>query len=320
MLHPALAHGEHAFAPADAAGDLPDKQFALLGRIVHPRGVDIGVKRQSEALWRSAFERFRHPLAYAMALLCAGLMLLGAGRLDEDRDEGLRHVLLLDASAGMARAVGETTRFAQAQAALAAELAESPRDRTEVLWCGEHVRTLLAPGEDRALLGPRLAGRTPDLAPGTLDRALRSRARMGDGEGGGRRFVLFGDAPVAPSTLAALGAGERVERAVLAPVIDGGMGITAMGVSEPASGRWGMVDLFIQTRGGSTSIFDLTLTLDGERFERGGVIGTDGDRRGFLISDVPAAGALLEARLAGRDALAQLVDAALRSNLLNAPR
>ena len=49
---------------------------------------------------------------------------------------------------------------------------------------------------------------------------------MGDGEGGGRRFVLFGDAPVAPSTLAALGAGERVERAVLAPVIDGGMGIT----------------------------------------------------------------------------------------------
>jgi len=246
---------------------------------------------------RSLFERFRHPLAYAMALLCAGLMLLGAGRLDEDRDEGLRHVLLLDASAGMARAVGETTRFAQAQAALAAELAESPRDRSEVLWCGEHVRTLLAPGEDRALLGPRLAGRTPDLAPGTLDRALRSRARMEDGEGGGRRFVLFGDAPVAPSTLAALGAGERVERAVLAPVIDGGMGITAMGVSEPASGRWGMVDLFIQTRGGSTSIFDLTLTLDGERFERGGVIGTDGDRRGFLISDVPAAGALLEARL-----------------------
>jgi hypothetical protein len=246
---------------------------------------------------RSLFERFRHPLAYAMALLCAGLMLLGVGRLDSEREEGLRHVLLLDASAGMARAFGETTRFEQAQAALAAELEQSPRDRTEVLWCGEHVRTILAPGEDRALLGPRLAGRTPDLAPGTLDRALRSRASMGDGEGAGRRFVLFGDAPVAPSTLAALGADERVERAALDPVIDGGVGITAMGVSEPASGRWGMVDLFIEARGGSTSLFDLALTLDGERFERGGVVGTDGDRRGFLISDVPAAGALLEARL-----------------------
>jgi len=93
---------------------------------------------------RSLFERFRHPLAYAMALLCAGLMLLGVGRLDSEREEGLRHVLLLDASAGMARALGETTRFEQAQAALAAELEQSPRDRTEVLWCGEHVRTTLA--------------------------------------------------------------------------------------------------------------------------------------------------------------------------------
>ena len=33
----------------------------------------------------------------------------------------------------------------------------------------------------------------------------------------------------------------------------------------------------------------------------------------------PAFAALLEARLAGRDALAKLVDAALRANLLNAP-
>ena len=246
---------------------------------------------------RSLFERFRHPLAYAMALLCAGLMLLGIGRPDSDREEGLRHVLLLDASAGMARASGETNRFEQAQAALAAELEQSPRDRTEVLWCGEHVRTILAPGEDRALLGPRLAGRSPDLAPGTLDRALRSRASMGDGEGAGRRFVLFGDAPVAPATLAALGADERVERAALEPAVDGGIGITALGVSEPASGRWGVVDLFIETRGGAPGVFDLTLTLDGERFERGGVSGTDGDRRSFLISDVPAAGALLEVRL-----------------------
>ena len=34
----------------------------------------------------------------------------------------------------------------------------------------------------------------------------------------------------------------------------------------------------------------------------------------------PAFAALLEARLAGRDALAKLVDAALHANLLNAPR
>lgn len=120
---------------------------------------------------------------------------------------------------------------------------------------------------------------------------------MGDGEGAGRRFVLFGDAPVAPSTLAALGADERVERAALDLPADGGMGITALGISEPASGRWGVVDLFIEDRGSSRGSFDLTLTLNGEPFARGGVARKEGDRRSLRISDVPAAGALLEVRL-----------------------
>ena len=156
---------------------------------------------------RSLFERFRHPLAYAMALLCAGLLWLGAGRLDGERADGTRHVFLLDASAGMGRDAGSGTRFDLAVDALEAELADAPRDRTEVLWCGAHVRTLLAPGEDRSLLRPRLAGRLPDPAPASVGRALRSRSAEADvatSSGSRSRRSFFS----APSSLEAAFAGS----------------------------------------------------------------------------------------------------------------
>ena len=77
---------------------------------------------------RSLFERFRHPLAYAMALLCAGLLWLGAGRLDGERADGTRHVFLLDASAGMGRDAGSGTRF---DLAVDDAVLVCPRDRAE---------------------------------------------------------------------------------------------------------------------------------------------------------------------------------------------
>ncbi|MFT7078178.1 MAG: hypothetical protein ACJA0P_004205, partial [Planctomycetota bacterium] len=101
-----------------------------------------------ESRARTLFERFRHPLTYLLLALIGGLLWLSVARLESDRGEGVQHTFLLDASAGMA--VGD--RFARAVDALAAELENTPRERTEVLLCGNGVRTVLAPGEDRALL------------------------------------------------------------------------------------------------------------------------------------------------------------------------
>lgn len=249
---------------------------------------------------RSLFERFRHPLAYAMALLCAGLLWLGAGRLDGERADGTRHVFLLDASAGMGRDAGSGTRFDLAVDALEAELADAPRDRTEVLWCGAHVRTLLARGEDRSLLRPRLAGRLPDPAPASVERALRSRSAEADGA---TRFVVVGDAPLTDEALPSPDGTDRLERLPLEAATSGGRGITALGVSEPASGAWGTVDVMVEVRGPTAQDAELSLTLGGEPLARPTAQDRGGAGRRFLVADVPARGGLLEARLAGADDL-----------------
>ena len=257
-----------------------------------------------ESRARSLIERFRHPLAYLMALLVAGLLWLGAGHPDSVRASGTRHVLLLDASAGMA--AGD--RFESALEALEEELAQSPRDRTEVLWCGARVRTLLAPGEDRALLRARLEGLTPEAAPASVERAIAAHlaCREGSDDTSTRRFVVVGDAPVRAGLTTALGEDDVLERVELegAPAV--GRGITALGVAPAASGRWSNVDVLIDVRGPGAGDVALEVSLDasngGPALTSGGTRRTlSADHVQHLIADVPAAGALLRVALATGD-------------------
>lgn len=280
-----------------------------------------------ESRARTLVERFRHPFAYAVALLLATLLWWSVAGPTTVRDRGRQHVLLLDASAAMA-APG---RFAAAVEALERELEFAPRDRTSVLWCGADVHELLAPGEDRALLRPRLAGRAPDAAPASIERALAARllAREADRKGLvddqdlPLRAVVFGDAPVRESFLSACrtDAGEGrfdLQRAGLpAPRETVGSGITALGVAPAASGAWSTVDVLVEVRGTGAAEAELTFALRGAASvgSTGGVPPTGGEgdafalpsaeRRvvgprhtTFLLRDVPAAGELFEARLA----------------------
>ncbi|MEZ6014055.1 MAG: VWA domain-containing protein [Planctomycetota bacterium] len=245
-----------------------------------------------ESRARTLVERFRHPLAYALALLLGGLLWFAAAGPDHAREAGPRHVLLLDGSAGMAL----PGRFAAATAALERELEALPRDRTEVLWCGADVSTLLAPGEDRALLRARLAGHAPEAAPASVERALVARAGGGAGfvgsgyveraASGARRAdagqaprqsdaqlrcVVFGDAPVraAAYTLAldaARGAGRelnvaRAQAGAPAAPEAVGSGVTALGVSPSASGAWTTVDVLVAVRGVGAAERQVALTL-----------------------------------------------------------
>jgi len=173
-----------------------------------------------ESRARTLVERFRHPLTYLLLLLIASLLWLSVARLESPRDEGTEHTFLLDGSASMA--VG--TRFDRAVAALSEALEDVPRERVQVLFCGSRVRTLLLPGEDRALLGARLEGLTPEAVPSTVEHALvdlaleaRGSALESSGAAAKRRFVVVGDAPVAPEVLASLASTDRLERLEFVP-------------------------------------------------------------------------------------------------------
>lgn len=286
---------------------------------------------RQESRARTLVERFRHPLAYALALLLAGLLWLAVAGPDSARERGTQHVLLLDGSAGMAL----PGRFDAAVAALTAELADSPRDRTEVLWCGADVRTLLAAGEDRALLAARTLGLAPEAVPASLERAVRERAPVQRGAGADAhvRFVVFGDAPLResaldaaqPSASASPGA-LTVERAALADARGGvarGLGVTALGVAPAASSEWTSVDVFVELRGPGADSAELAVTVGDAPFDASAGVAAlrsviAPDHATFALRDVPAQGGLLAVEVA--DALGLPADDRAAVRLPNRPR
>lgn len=255
---------------------------------------------------RALVRRFRHPWAYALVLLVAGLLWLGtagprlAGGAERD------WILVLDGSAGMAR-VG---RFEAAAAALQERAAELPRARTRVLWSGAGTRALLLPGEDPLLLERRLAGRAPEPAPAAVEDLLRELA-AGAVPGRAASVVVFGDAPLRAPVLEGLPDGWRVTRAPLdLPAAAENRGITALGLADAASGAWDRVDVLVELRGPASEGAALELSLGGEPLALEGRRETvEPGRCEVLFPGVPAAGGVLRARLADADGLS-LDDAA----------
>ena len=284
---------------------------------------------------RSLVERFRHPLAYLMALLVAGLCWLGVARPDSVRDLGQQHVLLLDGSARMAM----HGRFERAATAAEAELARLPRDRTTVLFCGARVRSLLAPGEDRALFRARLGGLSVEAAPSSVGRAIRSMLPtvegphegdigVGNGDQSSRRreFIVFGDAPLPEDLRARLASEKSLRRVPLVESSSEGSagpetaganrGITALGVSPAQSGAWSRVDVQVDLRSPDSSSAlmaeAIAIELDGARVAPGLREDLGGGHVRITLSDLPAAGGLLRLELASGDSLRADDVAALR--------
>lgn len=212
-----------------------------------------------ESRARTLFERFRHPLTYLLLALIGGLLWLSVARIEGERSEGLSHVFLLDASATM----GVGDRFDRAVDALADALEDAPRERTEVLLCGANVTTLLAPGEDRALLAARLGDAKPAGVPASVERAVVSAASLARRPGSaGRRFVVVGDATVGEAARAVLIDGDWIERLEVDVVeAPGNLGITALGLAPARSGAFDAVDALVEVRGAGAGSAAVSLRL-----------------------------------------------------------
>jgi hypothetical protein len=271
-----------------------------------------------EAPARTFTERFRHPWAYALILLIAALLWLAfAGPEPARSPGGAFHVLVLDGSAGMAAGA----RFDAAVAALQRTVSGLPVDQRQVIWSGAGERTLLNPGEHALLMEKRLAGLRPEPAPAGVEGLLRQLAAAGR-PGRATNVVIFGDAPVRAETLALL-PGVNVSRAGLgARPAARNAGITALGVTEAASGAWDRVDVFVRVESDQKPAGPppaLQLDLDGREVPAAQLRPVRGDAaQGYLLADLPAAGGLLSVRLAAADALA--LDDVARVRLPDKPR
>jgi hypothetical protein len=273
--------------------------------------------------WREAVEetrarvfvqRFRHPWAYLLILAIASLVWLAVAGPESSSSSSREHVLVLDTSASMSR--GDALRLALESVKRRAR--ELPRRTTTVISAGSHVRTLLAPGEESPLLDQRATNLVADAAPSSIERAIRSvcsAALPADGAA----IEVFGVSPIDPALLANLPKNVVVSRASVAENAAENAGITALGLSEPRSGAWSSVDLFVEVdgpapaRGAAGAVRDntATLTLDGAPLAASESSSLPDGRWRAIVRDVPARGGRVEARLARSDALSADDTAAL---------
>lgn len=285
-----LGPGAFALGLAALAGGL----FLLQRlRVRHREEVVMTTMFWREALQehraRTLFERFRHPLSYLLALAIAGLLWLGVARPDQARLDGIDHVVLLDGSAAM-MAEG---RFELAKEAVLREAAALPKDRTEVLFCGADVRTILAPGEDPGLLAARLEKLAPEVAQESMTRAIRSRlaSRRSAGDVAGTRFVVAGD--TRPQVMK-LDEGVQVQALALESAHGSNVGIASLGMSPAASGDWTKADahVFVRNSKIGSGVGSVRATLDGEPLAlTAGPVGRNG--MSFMAKDLPLSGGLL---------------------------
>ncbi|MCY4476811.1 MAG: BatA domain-containing protein [Gammaproteobacteria bacterium] len=244
--------------------------------------------------------RFRHWLAYLLSLLICWLLWLGlAEPRVEDPEGGQYHVLFLDGSAHMS-APGDLD---QAIRRLRDDLRNLPQDRREVIWGGAWNLKLLNAGEESLLFDRRVVGLAPEGAPSAVEEQIDLLALPG-AYPEAVRLVIYGRAPVGGGTLEALREGVQVHRAAGFDEPGANRGIVAMGLGTAASGRWDAVDVLIRmaaTGDLSTLPGDVQLSLDGSAVTGIAIEAVPPD--GLVLRDVPAAGGLLEARIAAADTL-----------------
>jgi len=253
--------------------------------------------------WRQALEetrarvlmrRFRHPLAYLLALSIAGLLWLAFAEPGWNRDDEADTVFLLDGSAGMAWG----TRFEEVKALLRKEVDRIPATRRRVYFCGADARLVLDRGEETPLLMPRLANLAPEACPASIERALLTFVRD-ETTAGTMRLLVVGDAPVGEAALALVPEHATVERlrSEKTQRLGSNTGIAAIGVAEAAGGAFDRVDVMFEVAGAPGG--GIAITLGGRSLDQA----PEREGNTYVLRDLPADGEVLEVALVEMDAL-----------------
>jgi len=252
-----------------------------------------------EAPARAFWQRFRHLWAYLLSLLIVLLLFLifADPQKTDDTVNQEQQVFLLDGSAVMSTG----TRFSSAVDRLLEDLERVPKHARRVLMVAAQIRPVLVPGEDLEVLKKRLKDMAPEAAPSRLQDQL---LHLGKISANSRLLVtVYGDSPVSADVMAMLPSTMTVRRAQERQKITDNTGIAEVGISQAASGVWGLVDIYFRLNGSdgtSLQADQFRLTVNGQELDQSAT--TFGEAR-FLVKDIRADGGFFEIALMGRDEL-----------------
>lgn len=195
-----------------------------------------------EAPVRVLRQRFRHLLAYLLALLICWLLWIGFGGplTGAQRTAGF-NVLVIDGSAHAAS--GEI--FQQSKRQLLNDVSKYPRDSREVFLSGAQNVRVLATGEEKLVLERRLEEFEPVAASSSLEELLRLLPRN-NSYPDEVNIVVYGGAPISQHALDRLPDGYSVSRKIETLDDFENRGIVALGIAEPLSGEWDTVDVLFR--------------------------------------------------------------------------
>lgn len=249
------------------------------------------------------WQRLRFSWLLIVQLLIAALVVTAAARPfgTTQSDLAANVVLIVDASASMAvRDTGED-RMAEARERARDVVQRLPDGgRVTVVAAADSANVLVSESGDRDAALEAIDGIEATQSPGDLTDAfaLASALAARDSDS---TVVVVTDA--AGEALPAVGVGAPV-LVELVGAVDGNQAIAALSATRAAGGT--AIDLFVAVTNPSSAAATRRLEVyaDGQLVDARDLAIPSGQRSEALITTVPAAAAIIEARLAGEDALA----------------
>ncbi len=177
-------------------------------RTVHVVTTLFWQEAMEESRARVFWRRFRHPWAYLLALLIAGLTWLAWADPRPEREGAVETVILIDGSAAMM--VGD--RLAQVREQVMRELRRLPAEHRRVFWVGGQTTLLLDRGEEALLLEARWKGRQAEVAPSGIEQACL--ALSSEAEARPLQLVVAGNGSLGDDVLTLLPEDVKVLRLV----------------------------------------------------------------------------------------------------------
>ena len=247
-------------------------------------------------------QRFKHWLAWLLAVLICWLLWLGFADLRTDRSETANfYALILDGSAQ--NAVGDDFEISKQQ--LLNEVRSYPNPQREVYYAGEHNLKLLSYDEETRVLQQRLDDQTPVSARSSIEDQLRLLARDAVNAENEVIAIVYGRTAIPQEVIDDLPDNMSVEQRLPEDETEfSNRGIVALGVGEPLSGAWDKVDVLIRvlrTNAEDVAAEDLTITV-GDQTVANDELDIVGESD-FLLKDVVADGSQLVVSLSGEDDL-----------------
>lgn len=247
-------------------------------------------------------QRFKHWLAWLLAVLICWLLWLGFADLRTDRSETANfYALILDGSAQ--NAVGDDFEISKQQ--LLNDVRSYPNPQREVYYAGEHNLKLLSYDEETRVLQQRLDDQSPVSARSSVEDQLRLLARDAVNAENEVIAIVYGRAAIPQEVVDDLPDNMSVEQRLPEDETEfSNRGIVALGVGEPLSGAWDKVDVLIRVlriNAEDIATEDLTITI-GDQAVSSDELEVVGESD-FLLKDVVADGSQLQVSLAGEDDL-----------------